>query len=71
MRCDGVIPFDHAGHACPHCNEPLDEKARRYFNWVEINEPPPSDLRALLPIVCGVLGVVFVVALLVWWLTRA
>src|SRR5678815_2135980 len=67
MRCDGVIAFDHAGGVCPHCGEPLDERARRYFNWVEINEPPKSDLRALMPIVLGVLGAVCVLLLLVWY----
>jgi len=49
MKCDGVIPFDHAGGGCPHCGEPLEGMAKRYFNWVEINEPAGSDFKALLP----------------------
>ncbi len=55
MACDGVIDAD-AGHArCPHCGAELEGMARRYFNWVEINEPPKSDLRALLPfLIAGV-----------------
>ncbi len=64
MRCDGVIPFDHAESSCPHCGEALDENAKRYFNWVEINEPAKSDFKALLPTLIGA-AVALVVALLV------
>src|SRR5688500_14396341 len=49
MKCDGVIPFGGAPASCPHCGEPIDEHVKRYFNWVEINEPPQSDVKALLP----------------------
>jgi hypothetical protein len=49
MRCDGVIPHDQAGTSCPHCGVEIDERVKRYFNWVEINEPPRSDALALLP----------------------
>ena len=62
MRCDGVIAHDHRGASCPHCGEPLEGTARRYFNWVEINEPASSDFKALLPFVLG--GVVVLVLIL-------
>ena len=62
MQCDGVIPADHDGDACPHCGDPLEGKTKRYFNWVEIDEPPKSDLAALLPYLAG--GALVVLALL-------
>jgi hypothetical protein len=69
MDCDGVIPFEHQGDACPHCGATQTGDSRRYFNWVEIDRPPPSDLRALLPVVgLGALGLTLVVLALVWWL---
>jgi hypothetical protein len=69
MRCDGVIPEVPPLAQCPHCGEPLEGMARRYFNWVELDKPVKSDLRALLPLAAG--GVVLllaVAALLVWLL---
>ena len=63
MQCDGVIPHTPARTSCPHCGAALDETVRRYFNWVEMNDPPRSDLRALLPIL---LGALLIVGLLVW-----
>ena len=68
MKCDGVIPHDHAGGSCPHCGEPLEGMARRYFNWVEINEPAKSDFKALFPIAAGGLASLILVALLLVWL---
>jgi hypothetical protein len=67
MRCDGVIPHDHGGASCPHCGEPLDENAKRYFNRVEINEPAKSDFMALLPTLIGAAVVLLVVGLLALW----
>jgi len=49
MDCDGVIPFDHPEPSCPHCGAELSEKSRRYFNWVEIDQPVEGDFRAVLP----------------------
>jgi len=51
MECDGVVPHDVSAPLdhCPHCNAPLEGETRRYFNWVEIDSPPTSDARALLP----------------------
>jgi hypothetical protein len=69
MRCDGVIPHDQAGPACPHCGAPIEGAARRYFNWVEINEPPQSDLRALLPLLLGAFALLALAAWSLWaWL---
>src|SRR5688500_25644 len=70
MKCDGVIDFGFAGERCPHCDEPLDENVKRYFNWVEIAEPPASDARALLRVALPALAALALVALLVWWLLR-
>ena len=68
MHCDGVIPHDHAAGACPHCGRPIEGRSRRYFNWVEINEPVRSDVRALLPLAAGGALLLLVVAGLVVWL---
>ena len=40
----------------------------RYFNWVEINEPPESDLKALLPFLLGAIGLLALggLAFLAW-----
>jgi len=69
MRCDGVIPFDPPTDACPHCGERIDENVKRYFNWVEIAEPPASDFIPLLKVAALGVAVIAVVVLLVWrWL---
>jgi hypothetical protein len=70
MRCDGVIPFDVAGEVCPHCGVALEGMSKRYFNWVEINEPPKSDARALLPFALAGLSIVAVIAVLVWYVVH-
>ena len=71
MRCDGVIPADPPPKSCPHCGEALDEVARRYFNWVELDQPVKSDLRALLPFaIAGALLLLLVAGFLVWFLRR-
>lgn len=68
MHCAGVIPFAPPAAVCPHCGAELDEAARRYFNWVEINEPPASDARPLL-LVAGLVGVVLLaLGAAVWFL---
>jgi len=50
MHCDGVIPLGAPVEACPHCGKELEGDVKRYFNWVEIDRAPKSDLRALLPL---------------------
>jgi ribosomal protein L37E len=67
MRCDGVIAYTHADPNCPHCGEPIDEHVKRYFNWVEINEPPPSDFLPLLKLGSALLGTLAAVGALLWW----
>jgi hypothetical protein len=69
MRCDGVIPFDTPRKDCPHCKAALDERVVRCFNWVEINEPPASDVRALLVPVAAAAVILLATAVLVylWW----
>jgi hypothetical protein len=67
MQCDGVIPFEHSGTSCPHCGAALDGAAKRYFNWVEINEPAPSDFKALLPfLIVGAILLALVLAFVLW-----
>lgn len=68
MECDGVIPHDHAGTACPHCGASLEGMAKRYFNWVEINEPARSDFAALAKPALLFLALAAAVALVWWWL---
>ena len=71
MKCDGVVPFDTALSACPHCGAALDERVRRYFNWVEINEPPQSDFRALAPwLIAGAALLALVLAAVLYLFTR-
>jgi hypothetical protein len=64
MECDGVIAHDWQEERCPHCRAALAGMSKRYFNWVEINEPPASDLRALLPFLIGGLVLLVLVLLL-------
>lgn len=68
MSCDGVIPFDFRGARCPHCDAELDEHVKRYFNWVEINEPPKSDALALLLIALPFVIGAALIGLLAWYL---
>jgi hypothetical protein len=70
MRCDGVIPEDPPLSTCPHCGESLSGVARRYFNWVELDKPVRSDVRALLPIAAAGAALLVVLAVLLVWLLR-
>lgn len=76
MQCDGVIPVSYDStrpaeeappEACPHCGAELDARVRRYFNWVEIDQVPAGDFKALLPVLVLGLGVL---VLLGWLLMR-
>ncbi len=49
MECEGVIPFVEGDTTCPHCGHKVEGASRRYFNWVEIDTPPSSDVAAILP----------------------
>jgi hypothetical protein len=55
MDCDGVIPLDgeREPQSCPHCGAERSGEARRFFNWVELDRPPASDARALVPLALG------------------
>lgn len=68
MECDGVVPHDYDGDACPHCGAALEGQAKRYFNWVEIDKPVESDARALLPLFGAALLALIGLVALVWWL---
>jgi len=68
MHCDGVIPLGHPIEACPHCKMPLEGDVKRYFNWVEIDRAPKSDLRVLWPVFA--VGFALLVGL-VWWLVSS
>lgn len=75
MACHGVVPLDYDSRRpeqgppqrCPHCGAELEGRVRAMFNWVEIDQVPASDLRALLPL--GLVGL-GLVALLVWLAVR-
>ncbi|MFT5286832.1 MAG: hypothetical protein ACI8TQ_003005 [Planctomycetota bacterium] len=75
MKCDGIIPLsyfqmqpaDKVERHCPHCGVKLDNRIHRMFNWVEIDQPHDSDLKAfLVPIL-----VIATICLggLIWWLS--
>lgn len=70
MECDGVIEHDSAATACPHCGASLEGVSKRYFNWVEINEPPRSDARSLVLPAALVLFGAAALAALAWWIAR-
>jgi hypothetical protein len=73
-ECDGVIPlkYDQRTPAergkkqkCPHCGAEISSTVRRMFNWVEIDQPPPSDIAPLLPWIFGIMAI-FATGLLFW-----
>ena len=66
MHCDGVIPYSPPRETCPHCGATLDESVKRYFNWVEMNDPPASDFKALLPFALAGLVLLAAIAVLAW-----
>ena len=69
FECDGVIelkydsrePAANIPETCPHCGAKLEGGARRMFNWVELDQPPDSDVRALLIPVVSALGILALV----------
>ena len=71
FECDGVIELEYDSREpapklptlCPHCGVKLEGGARRMFNWVEIDQPPASDARALLLPALLVLGLLALVIL--------
>ena len=77
-ECDGVIPLKYyqrkpadrsQKQVCPHCGAEVSATVRRMFNWVEIDQPPPSDWAVFWPWLVGALVAVgLVIALIVWLL---
>ncbi len=77
MECHGVLPLAYDQRApadeahverCPHCGAKVDPRVRAMFNWVEIDQPPRSDLHALLPILAiGFLALLGLVMGLYYW----
>ena len=69
MECAGVIPHAPTPAACPHCGVAIEGGVRRYFNWVEMNEPPKSDLASLWPsLVLALVALLTGAGFLVRWL---
>ena len=77
MECHGVIPLhydsresaaDAPTENCPHCGAEIDPAIRQMFNWVEIDQVPSSDLRALLPFALGGMAIVFTLGMVLWWM---
>ena len=70
MQCDGVIPHDPRLEVCPHCGAAIEAGVKRYFNWVEMDEPRKGDLRALLPVfLIAIVALGAAAAALLWWLS--
>jgi hypothetical protein len=61
QRTEAVLD---SGQVCPHCGAAVDPRVRRMFNWVEIDQPPASDLAVLWPFLA--LGGLLVLGLFVF-----
>ena len=58
------VPAPRLHTTCPHCGAKIEGGARRMFNWVELDQSPPSDARALLlPALGGLLLIPAIAAL--------
>lgn len=75
MECNGVIPLEYDSREsaeaippehCPHCGAALEGGIRMMFNWVEMDQVPGSDLRALLPFMIAGLLFMGLLAWLLW-----
>ena len=75
FECAGVIELEYDSRepapkmpeTCPHCGAKLEGGARRMFNWVEIDQVPSGDARALLVPVIGGLLILAAAAVLAYW----
>lgn len=70
MECDGVIPYQSGPVQCPHCGARVEPGLRRYFNWVEMELPAPSDKRFLLGVAAAGVFVLGAVGAIVWLVLR-
>jgi len=76
MSCNGVLPLEYDQRqpaskehgTCPHCGAELESNVRAMFNWVEIDQVPSSDLRALAPILIGLVALIVGAAVLLIWM---
>ena len=77
MECGGVIPLEYDStesveakppESCPHCGAALEGGVRMMFNWVEMDQVPGSDLKALLPFALGGMLAVALVGAVIWWI---
>lgn len=76
LSCNGVIPLEYdqrrpasrERQTCPHCGAELEGNVRAMFNWVETDQVPASDVRALLPILIGLSVLVVAAAVLLIWM---
>jgi hypothetical protein len=66
MECDGVIPYQSGAVDCPHCGAHVEPGVRRYFNWVEMELPAPSNRRFLLGVALAGLLLLGLVGLGLW-----
>ncbi|QDU67777.1 hypothetical protein [Engelhardtia mirabilis] len=76
LKCNGVLPLRYDSRKaaekvppkkCPHCGEPIEQRVRAMFNWVETDQVPGSDARAMAPLV---VGLILIVAGAVWLAVR-
>ncbi len=67
MECDGVIPHGADLKACPHCGVAIEGGVKRYFNWVEMDQPRSSEDDSILPGLLIALVCVAAVGFLIWW----
>jgi hypothetical protein len=68
MHCDGVIPYQAGAARCPHCGAAVEAGIRRYFNWVEMEMPKPSDTGFLIGIGIAAVLVLATLGAGIWWL---
>ena len=72
LSCGGVIPLEYdsreplderaALESCPHCGVALEGRVRQMFNWVETDQVPSGDAKAVLPVlILLLLGLAFLV----------
>jgi len=66
MECDGVIPYTSGATKCPHCGAAVEAGVRRYFNWVEMEMPPPSNRRFLTGVALALLALLTCIGGLLW-----